>query len=171
MPVPPPDMPEMLADLSRFLERPQTDETGAASVALGPQLQAAQAWVQAQEGATPLADFLGALLMRMAQDGLKGRIAAQAAQFELLTLRAAQKAEEADRLSGRARALGLLLAQVLPDLPEAQRATLFSPEEYLASNPDVALAGVDPLAHYLSSGAAEGRAPRWLDQGGKLLGR
>ncbi|WP_422003340.1 glycosyltransferase family 2 protein [Roseovarius mucosus] len=170
MPVPPPDMPEMLADLSRFLERPQTDETGAASVALGPQLQAAQAWVQAQEGATHLADFLGALLMRMAQDGLKGRIAAQAAQFELLTLRAAQKAEEADRLSGRARALGLLLAQVLPDLPEAQRAMLFSPEEYLASNPDVALAGVDPLAHYLSSGAAEGRAPRWLDQGGETLG-
>jgi hypothetical protein len=31
---------------------------------------------------------------------------------------------------------------------------------YLASNPDVAEAGVNPLLHYLESGRAEGRAPR-----------
>jgi GT2 family glycosyltransferase len=36
---------------------------------------------------------------------------------------------------------------------------LFDPNWYLAQNPDVAAAGVDPLVHYLQSGAAEGRDP------------
>ena len=36
---------------------------------------------------------------------------------------------------------------------------LFDPEYYLASNEDVAAAGVDPLTHYLECGAAEGRLP------------
>lgn len=160
MPVPPPDMPALLAELARFLERPQPDQTGAPSVALEPQLQAALMWLQAQEGAAPLADFLGALLVRMAQDGLRGRFAAQAAQFELLTLRAARAAEETERLSGDAQALNLMLARALPDLPQEWQGVLFSPEDYLAMNPDVAAAGVDPLAHYMAGGAAEGRAPR-----------
>lgn len=34
---------------------------------------------------------------------------------------------------------------------------LFNAEAYLASNPDVRAAGVDPLTHYLEHGAAEGR--------------
>ncbi len=35
----------------------------------------------------------------------------------------------------------------------------FDPVNYLNQNPDVAAAGVDPLQHYLSSGAHEGRDP------------
>ena len=34
---------------------------------------------------------------------------------------------------------------------------LFDAQYYLAANPDVAAAGVDPLAHYLAFGAQEGR--------------
>ena len=36
---------------------------------------------------------------------------------------------------------------------------LFDPVKYLAANPDVAAAHVDPLAHFLAFGAAEGRLP------------
>lgn len=36
---------------------------------------------------------------------------------------------------------------------------LFDPAYYLAANPEVAALGVDPLMHYLETGAAEGRAP------------
>jgi hypothetical protein len=36
---------------------------------------------------------------------------------------------------------------------------LFDPGDYLAANPDVRAAGVDPLAHYTSSGWTEGRDP------------
>jgi glycosyltransferase involved in cell wall biosynthesis/SAM-dependent methyltransferase len=36
---------------------------------------------------------------------------------------------------------------------------LFDPAWYLAQNPDVAAADVEPLAHYLASGYAEGRRP------------
>src|SRR5437773_1511902 len=35
----------------------------------------------------------------------------------------------------------------------------FDPEFYLRANPDVSKAGIDPLAHYVSSGSAEGRRP------------
>jgi hypothetical protein len=37
-------MPALLAELARFLERPQPDQTGAPSVSLEPQLQAALMW-------------------------------------------------------------------------------------------------------------------------------
>jgi glycosyltransferase involved in cell wall biosynthesis len=37
--------------------------------------------------------------------------------------------------------------------------TTFDPEFYLASNPDVMAAGVDPESHYFSSGELEGRKP------------
>ncbi len=36
---------------------------------------------------------------------------------------------------------------------------LFDGDWYLTHNPDVAAAKVDPLAHYLNTGAAEGRLP------------
>jgi hypothetical protein len=102
MPVPFPDTPTLLAELARFLEHPQPDQSGAPSLDLGAQLQAAQAWLCQQEAdaAGALADFIGALGVRLAQDRLKGRITTQAAQFELLTLRAARAAEETERLSG-----------------------------------------------------------------------
>ncbi|WP_297538818.1 glycosyltransferase family A protein [Roseovarius sp.] len=171
MPVSPPDMPALLAELARFLGHPQPDQTGAPSLDLATQLQAAQAWLCQQEAddAGALADFIGALGVRLAQDGLKGRITAQAAQFELLTLRAARAAEETERLSGKAQALNLLFAQALADLPQDRQAVLFSSRDYLEQNPDVAAAGVDPLAHYLTGGAAEGRAPQRMDEAGEGL--
>ena len=36
---------------------------------------------------------------------------------------------------------------------------LFHPEWYLATNPDIRTAGIDPLTHYLDHGAVEGRWP------------
>ncbi|MFC0266591.1 trypsin-like serine protease [Kushneria aurantia] len=44
----------------------------------------------------------------------------------------------------------------------ASQQTLFDPAFYLAVNPDVARAGVDPLTHYQQWGAAEGRDPNAL---------
>ncbi len=44
----------------------------------------------------------------------------------------------------------------LPPSPEAQ---LFDAQYYLAHNPDVAAAGIDPFTHFVSSGWAEGRDP------------
>ncbi|WP_197497452.1 glycosyltransferase 61 family protein [Cupriavidus sp. D384] len=45
---------------------------------------------------------------------------------------------------------------------------LFSTKEYLAHNPDVAAAGINPLEHFVHSGAHEGR--RWFDpEATKLL--
>src|SRR5436190_2237381 len=35
----------------------------------------------------------------------------------------------------------------------------FDREFYLRANPDVGKSGIDPLAHYVSSGSAEGRRP------------
>jgi hypothetical protein len=39
----------------------------------------------------------------------------------------------------------------------------FDTAKYLVANPDVAAAGLDPLAHFLSTGAGEGRQPFTLD--------
>jgi hypothetical protein len=42
---------------------------------------------------------------------------------------------------------------------------LFSESFYLRQNPDVAVAGVDPVIHYLTHGSAEGRNPSdWFDK-------
>ncbi|WP_298369936.1 class I SAM-dependent methyltransferase [Azospirillum sp.] len=48
---------------------------------------------------------------------------------------------------------------------------LFDATYYRRTNPDVAAAGVDPLAHYLASGAAEGRNPHPLFDGAYYLNR
>ncbi len=45
------------------------------------------------------------------------------------------------------------------DLDEIRESGLFDGEWYLAHNPDVAAVGIDPLVHYLASGASEGRPP------------
>ena len=101
MPAPPPVTPEMVAALARFLEQPQPDRTGAPSLGLEVQLQAALGWLRGQDKG-PLADFIGRLMLRLAQDGLSNRVATQAARLELLTLRAAREAEDGGRLSGAA---------------------------------------------------------------------
>src|SRR5271157_786159 len=45
------------------------------------------------------------------------------------------------------------------DVRLLSRSTLFDAAWYLANNPDVAQAGVDPITHYLQYGAHEGRDP------------
>jgi hypothetical protein len=68
------------------------------------------------------------------------------------------------RLEGEARALSISLAGALAETGAGKDA--FDPAYYLARNPDVAQSGSDPLEHYCSSGAAEGRRPRALPQAG-----
>ena len=46
-----------------------------------------------------------------------------------------------------------------PAYREIVISSLFSADWYLARNPDVALAGLNPMQHYLRYGAAEGRDP------------
>lgn len=43
-------------------------------------------------------------------------------------------------------------------LARLKKNRLFDPDAYLAANPDVARAGVDPLQHYLVHGLSEGRS-------------
>jgi glycosyltransferase involved in cell wall biosynthesis len=45
------------------------------------------------------------------------------------------------------------------DVILCRSSALFDPEWYLARNPDVAAARIDPVVHYLNIGAAEGRDP------------
>jgi glycosyltransferase involved in cell wall biosynthesis len=62
---------------------------------------------------------------------------------------------------GRARLRNFRLARRVPKASKAlvDRSGLFDADFYLARNPDVAASGVDPLVHYLSVGATEGRDP------------
>lgn len=48
---------------------------------------------------------------------------------------------------------------LMSDIELLYDSDLFDPEYYLAQNPDIRAAGVDPAAHYLQYGAAEGREP------------
>src|SRR5690606_32931534 len=47
----------------------------------------------------------------------------------------------------------------LEDIEQVRRSGLFDADWYLAMYPDVRRAGVDPLLHYISHGAHEGREP------------
>ena len=154
-----------VANLLRLLASPARDDTGAPSLTLDFQLQAGLTWLRAQDDpdSPRLAELLEVLLVRLAQDRLPARIALQKALFEIQNLRENLTcAPEETRLRGDAHALGILLAQLLPELPPALRGKAFSASDYRAQNPDVAAAGVDPMEHYLSSGAGEGRAPKAL---------
>lgn len=55
--------------------------------------------------------------------------------------------------------LSRLRPRLLRDLNLIRRSGLFDEPWYLSQYPDVRKAGVDPLMHYLQSGAAEGRDP------------
>ena len=49
-------------------------------------------------------------------------------------------------------------------------ALLFDENFYIAANPDVAAAGIDPLGHYATFGWPEGRDPNpFFDTGGYLF--
>ena len=60
---------------------------------------------------------------------------------------------------GRALRGWLLRRRRSADARLIEASGLFDRAFYLAQNPDVAAAGVDPLAHYLDYGGAEGRDP------------
>ena len=58
-----------------------------------------------------------------------------------------------------ARDISPLENKELSDTELISGSELFDPNWYLSSYPDIAAAGLNPAAHYLSSGAAEGRDP------------
>ena len=63
------------------------------------------------------------------------------------------------RLLGRPPATDPGAAGTAAAMAEIRASGLFDPAWYLARNPDVAEAGVDPLHHYVVAGAREGRGP------------
>jgi hypothetical protein len=71
---------------------------------------------------------------------------------ERIKTRASTLRGRTDRTGSRSRHTGRLAAVLL-------KSGLFDPEYYLRRNPDVAVAGVDPVVHYLLHGAAEMRNP------------
>lgn len=105
-----------------------------------------------------LSALLSALSVAQAQEHSAMRAQIQKAQFLAQHARAAAQ-PPSDRLRGDAHALGRMLAAALGQVPKGRRAALLDGASYLAANPDVAAAGADPVAHYIASGAAEGRAP------------
>ncbi len=155
------EMSPLLAELLSVLERPVLDDRGALSCSLKHQLQSGLLWLhrQGEPESTELAALLEQIFRRLVQDGISSRITLQKAQFELQLLRQSQASNDDGRVSGEAKAMGLLIARLLPGLSESMRGQVFSPADYKAQNPDVVEAGVDPLEHYISTGAAEGRAP------------
>lgn len=161
------DQPQSpLERLVWFLEHPARDDFGVLSLSLGAQLQSALSWLLDQSGPEndALTDFLRMLLVRLSQDSLPLRIALQQAQFEAQLSRDANMPDAQGRFTGDAHAMGMVLAGLLPSLPASQRKTAFSTADYRVLNPDVAASGLDPLEHYMSSGAEEGRAPKDLSK-------
>jgi len=160
----PASLSQILADLAHMLRAPVRDDSGRSTLDLVGQLQAALRWLDTQDGPdiAPLRDLVVGLLNQLPQDRLASRIALQQVQFRLQLYRELHNPTGEGRLSGEAHALNMLLARLLPDMPANLRKTAFSAKEYLALNPDVAAAGIDPFEHYVSGGAQEGRAPRRL---------
>lgn len=104
--------------------------------------------------------LLNLVIARAAEDRLSHRVKSQKAYFISQRLREQMALDRRqDRLTGSAAALNRVLAQAMKATPRRVRKALFDTGAYLRQNPDVAAAGVDPLKHYLTSGAQEGRAP------------
>lgn len=111
-----------------------------------------------------LAGMLRHLLALAEADDRRLRTEVHIARFQSQHIAQAQaRRTEAPRLFGLEQALNLDLARALDALPARKRKALFDAGAYLATNPDVAQAGADPITHYLRSGAAEGRAPGGRD--------
>lgn len=127
---------------------------------LAARIEAGLAALPEGEGQEALGDVLRLILLRRAEEDLAHRVALQKSQAMLRHLR---QAPPPQRLAGEARGLSALYAEALRALPEETAAQLFDADDYLARHPDVAQAGVGGLAHYLASGAAEGRRPGGLD--------
>ncbi len=148
----------LMAELTQCLD--QTDATGDVPERLA---RFADALPADDPAAAAIGAFAEALGQRLAGQGVQHRFALQRTQHALQHLRQSHPPARAeDRLTGPARATGLLLARALTALPDDRRAAFFNKGAYLQANPDVAAAGVDPLEHYLAGGASEGRLPPGL---------
>lgn len=109
--------------------------------------------------AVDVAAMLRAILVAVDGDGLHHSLRLQQSRFRLQRLNAAQSLERDDRLHGTAATMNIAFATALAHVPEKSRRVLFDGAAYLAANPDVRAAGIDPLEHFIAGGAAEGRRP------------
>ncbi|MFD2175539.1 glycosyltransferase family 2 protein [Rhodobacter lacus] len=156
----------LLEEILTILTTPQPAAEGGVSHDLAPQIEAALARVTQPDAgpeAAALAPLLHLFARRLREERALQQIRLQKSSFQGQHLRATLRAERAagvsERLSGPGRALGLLFARALNELPRRKYRHLLDEAYYLAANPDVAAAGVDAAKHYISSGAAEGRMP------------
>ncbi len=100
------------------------------------------------------------LVSRLYKERLRSQAQLQKARFVNQHMARAMMRDMApERLTGAARAMGLELCAALKAVPGRRRKALFSTQDYLRLHPDVAAAGADAVAHYLASGAEEGRVP------------
>ncbi|SOC06926.1 glycosyltransferase family 2 protein [Rhodobacter maris] len=156
----------LLREILASLETPHSLPEGGVSFDLARQVARALALADAPQAGplgAALTPLLRALERRLREDWALQQIRLQKTVFEEQQLRALLRAERAagvtERLTGPGRALGVLFARALEALPPENRPGLLDEAFYLATNPDVAAAGVNATAHYLSSGATEGRMP------------
>ena len=100
---------------------------------------------------------------RLRQDVFGANLELERRSAQLHAVTGSQTWRLARRLQGIAR-LNLLRhygtrRQLQSDKELLSHSTLFDPVSYLENNPDVALAGIDPILHYLLHGGEEGRDP------------
>lgn len=107
--------------------------------------------------------FLTALAQAHAGEALSARVAMAVAHHKL-AYGTTPPPEPGARLAGETRAVSLMLARALARLSQDDADAIFDVEAYMMANPDVEAAGVEPLQHYISSGAAEGRLPGGVTQ-------
>ena len=140
-------------DLTEARQRQQEGEQ-AARIKLEQQ-QNALAWLERQQDETRRAQQAFAQQTRRLQDGLNKLAAIATSPLGQLPLKT--------RLGGLIRAAmrGRLARRLGEDrdIETVARSGLFDAAYYLSRYPDVARKGIDPLLHYVRSGAYEGRDP------------
>ena len=95
--------------------------------------------------------------MEKAKDESAAGLREKEAQAEWIRQISAIMLNGSDTLKGR---LSAWLPETLrrnSRIKKLQKAGLFDPSAYLATNPDVAQKGADPLLHYIKHGLKEGR--------------
>ena len=158
--------PDLSALVAAFETPDQGRNRGAEQDDLSARLLSAlQALIEMPDdtpGRAAFEQLLNAILARWQESRIDLHAQLQKAQFEARHFQlAASPSEDQDapRLDGDAHALGRLFAQALAQLDQPAQKHLFGTGFYLRQNPDVAATGLDPLTHYLSTGAEEGRWP------------
>ncbi|MFE3835969.1 glycosyltransferase family 2 protein [Pseudogemmobacter sonorensis] len=108
--------------------------------------------------------LLALVLNTLGEELLHDRISRQDTAFRLKTLMRQLTGREPLRLTGEAAAMDVLLARALGAMSKRAARGIFDGAHYLARYPDIAAARVDPLAHFIAGGGAEGRYPADLAQ-------